>query len=231
MRSGYQTRERFTRGAHHELSGQYLLFLPQHYDHAGSKRWPLILFLHGAGERGSNLANVAGHGPPKVVKQRQDLPFIIVSPQCPAAHHWANDFLLPFFDHLLESYRVDPTRVYVTGLSMGGYGTWNLGMVIPERIAAIAPVCGGGYILPLLLAESSRLKALRSLGVWAFHGAEDSVVPVEETERMVTAFKRIGAHPKLTIYPDTDHDSWTETYQNPALYSWFLEHRRPQRPR
>src|SRR5437867_3637644 len=103
----------------------YLLFLPQDYDGKSAKRWPLILFLHGAGERGTNVWKVATHGPPKNVKEHPDFPFIVVSPQCLEGEHWSNDVLMALLDEVMGKYAVDPGRVYVTGLSMGGYGTWK----------------------------------------------------------------------------------------------------------
>src|SRR5262249_52007238 len=119
------------------------------------------------------------------------------------------------------------SRVYLTGLSMGGYGAWKLGVSHPERFAAIAPVCGGGEPIDIQLASRSRTEALRGLGVWAFHGAKDPVVHGEESERMVSALRKISCQDvKLTIYPEATHDSWTETYQNRELYDWFLQHER-----
>jgi predicted peptidase len=209
------------------VTADYLLFLPQDYTRQKSKRWPLILFLHGAGERGTNLARVKVHGPPKIVKDQPDFPFVVVSPQCPSGQRWDSDLLVALLDDVIKKYRVDRARVYLTGLSMGGFGTWNLGLSHPERFAAIAPICGGGDPLVLLLADPRKSKALKSLPVWAFHGARDSVVKLEESERMVNAMRQMGAaEVKLTIYPDAEHDSWTETYNNPALYEWFLSHKR-----
>src|SRR5262249_25621257 len=151
------------------------------------KRWPLMFFLHGAGERGSDVSKVATHGPPKLVAQRHDLPFIIVSPQCPEGHIWSNDILLGLLDEVLATYSADGNRVDLTGLSMGGYGTWSLGISYPERFAAIAPICGGGDLIPLLLASGAKAEALKTMGVWAFHGGKDPVVPLEESNRMVGA--------------------------------------------
>jgi predicted peptidase len=206
---------------------QYLLFLPSGYQQTGNQQWPLLLFLHGAGERGTNLAQVARHGPPRIVENRPDFPFIVVSPQCPPGQRWDSDVLLALLDQVQTNLRVDPRRVYLTGLSMGGYGTWNLGLSHPERFAAIAPICGGGDPLLLLLGDPRKRKALQSLPVWAFHGAKDPVVRLEESERMVGALRRFGTeNVKLTVYPDAQHDSWTETYDNPRLYEWFLEHQR-----
>jgi len=148
----------------------YLLFLPADYEADGDKEWPLILFLHGAGERGSDLDLVKKHGPPKRVEHDTDFPFIVVSPQCPAGQIWEDNALLGLLDDVLASHRVDTNRVYLTGLSMGGFGTWSLGMKHPERFAAIAPVCGGGQPLFIRLADERHKSQLRRLPVWAFHG-------------------------------------------------------------
>jgi predicted peptidase len=206
---------------------RYLLHLPKGYDPNGSQRWPLILFLHGAGERGTNLQRVAVHGPPKLVKEGKDFPFILVAPQCPEGERWQNDSLLRLLAHIMAEHKVDPGRVYLTGLSMGGYGTWSLALASPEKFAAIVPICGGGQTIDALLASRGKAAALRSLPVWAFHGAKDPVVPVEESERMVNAFKKVGVKEvKLTVYPEANHDSWTETYNNPELYQWLLQQER-----
>lgn len=204
---------------------RYLLYLPADYKADAGPKWPLVLFLHGAGERGSDLQKVAVHGPPKLVSQGRQFPFILVSPQCPAGQVWDEYALVGLVESIQARYRVDPARVYVTGLSMGGYGTWLLAQKHPGRFAAVAPVCGGGDRIRSLLP--SQVDALKTLGVWAFHGAKDNVVPLSESERMVEAFKRIGVQDiQFTVYPDANHDSWTATYENPALYEWLLKHHR-----
>src|SRR5262245_53750329 len=134
------------------VSADYLLFLPKGYEAKGRKRWPLMLFLHGAGERGTNLSKVTVHGPPKIVKNRPDFPFILVSPQCPEGEVWSNDTLLALLDEVIRKHKVDTNRIYLTGLSMGGYGTWSLGIRYPDGFAAIAPICGGGETISVLLA-------------------------------------------------------------------------------
>jgi len=209
------------------VTTEYLIYLPKDYNARSKNRWPLMLFLHGAGERGTNIAKVAVHGPPKLVKQGKDLPFIIVSPQCPTGQRWDDDVLLALLDEVEGEYKVDTSRVYLTGLSMGGFGTWSLGLTHPERFAAIAPICGGGDPIDVLLAEKKKAGALKSLGVWAFHGGKDPVVKLEESQRMVEALKKFGCKEvELTVYPEAQHDSWTETYNNPKLYEWFLAHQR-----
>src|SRR3989440_9076918 len=210
-----------------EMKVNYLLFLPADYSKTSAKKWPLMLFLHGAGERGTNIWKVAAHGPPKNVAKNSDFPFIVVSPQCPEGSIWSPEPLLELLDEVTKKYSVDLSRVYLTGLSMGGYGTWMLGTAYPERFAAIAPICGGGDLITVLLSSREKTAALKSLGIWAFHGAKDPVVPVEESKRMIDAVRKAGAlDVKLTIYPEAQHDSWTETYNNQELYRWLLNHQR-----
>lgn len=208
-----------------EKTLRYLVQFPEGYSSADTdKKWPLLLFLHGAGERGNDLDRVAFHGPPKERRNGTDLPFIIVSPQCPSDETWQDEPLLGLIDEVCRNHPVDTDRIYLTGLSMGGYGTWSLGLRHAERFAAMAPICGGGRMIDALLA-SRRGNGVRRLPIWAFHGAKDPVIPVDESERMVAALKRVG-HPsvRLTIYPEADHDSWTETYANPEFYEWLLNH-------
>jgi len=224
-----QTAKQFAFKPDASVTVNYLLFLPKDCDVKGAKRWPLILFLHGAGERGSDVWKVAVHGPPKEAASRPEFPFIVVSPQCPEGQIWSNDKLLGLLDDILRTYPVDSSRVYLTGLSMGGYGTWELGLSHPEKFAAIAPLCGGGNLITSLLAsfDPGSAAATRSLGVWAFHGAKDPVVPLSESQRMVDWLKGHGvAEVKLTVYPEAQHDCWTEAYHGAELYDWFLKHQR-----
>lgn len=201
------------------LNCQYLLFLPEDYEKK-QQRWPMILFLHGAGERGNDLNLVKKHGPPKIVENKKDFPFIVVSPQCPQDRWWTGEVevLINLLDDIVSRYNVDTERIYLTGLSMGGYGTWTLAAAYPERFAAIAPICGGG--------ERYMADKFKELPVWAFHGAKDNVVPPVKSEEMVSAINARGGNAKLTVYPDAAHDSWTATYDNPELYDWFLKHRK-----
>jgi predicted peptidase len=222
-----QTAHEFERQISRALRANYLLFLPQGYSEKAEQRWPVILFLHGAGERGTNLAQVKVHGPPKIVENKPDFPFIVISPQCPPGERWSPELLVHLLDDVIARHAIDTNRVYLTGLSMGGYGTWALGAAYPEKFAAIAPICGGGETIGILLSGREKRQWISTLGVWAFHGAKDPVVSLEESERMVNALKRAGCQDvKLTVYPEATHDSWTETYNNPELYEWFLKHSR-----
>jgi predicted peptidase len=194
----------------------YLLYIPEDY-YKTDKDYPLILFLHGAGESGSDVSRVKKHGMAKVVETRKDLPFIVVSPQSPG-RGWNPEALNALLTRIILDYRVDADRVYLTGLSMGGFGTWTLAAAHPERFAAIAPICGGG--------NPKDAPKLKDLPIWAFHGAKDPTVPLARSQEMVDALKAIGSDVKFTVYPDAVHDSWTETYDNPELYAWFLANKR-----
>jgi len=202
----------------------YLLSLPADYTSLPGRRWPLILFLHGAGERGlGDMALLRKHGIARVAEER-DLPFITVSPQCPPDTWWADyrPELLALIDHVASTERVDTTRIYLTGLSMGGYGAWHLAAENPQRFAAVVPICGGGvwaYGFP------QRVQALKNTPVWAFHGAKDPTVPLRESEVLVETLKACGGNVRFTVYPDAGHDAWTETYNNPELYTWLLAQR------
>ena len=194
----------------------YLLCLPEEYDQKES--WPLLIFLHGSGERGTDLHLVKKHGPPKLIEAGKQFPFIVVSPQCPEGQWWQPVELTALLDEIVEKYKVDEDRIYVTGLSMGGFGTWSLAAYAPHRLAAIAPICGGG--------ETYWTERFSHLPVWVFHGAQDKGVPLQRSEEMVESLKKNGGNVKLTVYPDAGHDSWTETYDNPGLYEWLLEQKR-----
>lgn len=223
------TPQKFTKTITRTVSLEYMLRLPPGYDAKGSeaKRWPLLLFLHGAGERGTNLPVVLKHGPWQFLEAHPELPFIVIAPQCPAGEVWSNEALLALLDEVGAKLRVDSRRVYLTGLSMGGYGTWSLGITHPERFAAIAPICGGGETVYVRSASRTCKEALQSLGVWAFHGAKDPIVPVTESERMIDVLKKTGVMDvELTVYPEALHDSWKPAYADAKLYEWLLRHER-----
>ncbi|MEM7454655.1 MAG: prolyl oligopeptidase family serine peptidase [Planctomycetota bacterium] len=204
--------------ANYPVELSYLLYLPDGYDE--QDQWPLMLFLHGAGERGNDLERVKVHGPPKLIEAGQDFPMIVVSPQCVRGRYWEPVSLSALLDDIEANYKVDSSRIYVTGLSMGGFGTWAIAAHSPDRFAAIAPVCGGGdrFIVPRMIGGQ--------MGVHVFHGEDDRVVPIERSQEIVDGFKTQGIDVLFTVYPDTGHDSWTETYANEALYTWMLEHSR-----
>jgi len=195
----------------------YLIYLPDGYTES-SNEWPLLLFLHGVGERGNDLSIVKRNGPPKLIEEDKKFPFVIVSPQCPERMDWDNRSLIVLLDFIESQYNIDNNRIYLTGLSMGGHATWSLAIQYPERFAAIAPVCGRGY--------SQDVLALKEVPVWVFHGEKDDIVSIKDGKKMVKALEDCGANVKFTVYPDAGHDAWTEAYNNPELYDWFLKIRK-----
>jgi predicted peptidase len=203
-----------------KVSLKYLLYLPKGYGQKKDQKWPVMLFLHGAGERGDDLNVVKKHGPPKLIEAGKEFPFIVVSPQCPNSSWWPEqvDALVGLLDDIESKYAVDHEREYLTGLSMGGFGTWALATRYPARFAALAPICGGG--------DRFLVNRLKNVPVWVFHGAKDPTVPLQSSTEMVEALKKAGGDVQLTVYPEAQHDCWTETYNNPKLYEWFLSHHR-----
>lgn len=220
--SHFQQEMTFTQQITVTVTRRYLLYLPKDYDVEQGRRWPLVLFLHGSGERGADVQLVATQGLPKLVEEGHDFPFLLVSPQCPERGWWTTEenigALAALLDEIERGYAVDPDRVYVTGLSMGGYGTWALATAYPRRFAAIVPICGGG--------DPSNVCALRHVPAWVFHGEDDKIVPPRQSLEMVDALRACGGNVRLTTYPGVGHDSWTRTYANPELYAWLLDQRR-----
>ena len=200
----------------------YQMFLPEGVAERGKEgeaRWPLMLFLHGSGERGSDVARVKVHGPPKVADRDPRFPFILVSPQLPAEEDWDIAKLDRILDHLQRILPVDLDRVYLTGLSRGGHATWRWAAAEPTRFAAVAAIAGRG--------DPATACALKDLPVWAFHGDRDDVVTPEGSFAMARAIRACGGRvSRLTIYPDLGHNAWDPAYDSPELYLWLLSHRR-----
>lgn len=194
----------------------YLIYLPKTYRRSPEK-WPLMFFLHGAGERGDDLSKVKVHGPPKLAEAGKQFPFILVAPQCAEGKKWSVRALNKLLKTIVAKYRVDEKRIYLTGLSMGGFGTWKLAIKYPHRFAAIAPICGWG--------DPQKVVVLKNVPVWTFHGAKDKAVPLQKSQELVKALKAAGGKVQLTVYAEAKHDSWTETYNNPKLFKWLLKHK------
>jgi predicted peptidase len=160
------------------------------------------------------------HGPPKLIAAGQKFPAVIASLQCPANELWNPHGVKAVTDHLIKTERIDASRVYLTGLSMGGFGTWETAFEYPNTYAAIAPICGGAGVR---WVTASRLKHLPA---WIFHGDKDGAVPVENSHKIHNALQKLGAPVKLSIYPGVGHDSWTQTYDNSEFWTWLLEQKR-----
>ncbi len=201
-----------------EKTIHYWLFVPANY--ASLESVPLMVFLHGAGERGDDLQVVKQWGPPKIVQQKPDFPFVVVSPQCPKGERWDVELIAQLTDHVAGTLKIDKQRMYITGLSMGGFGTWGLLAKYPKLYAAAAPICGGG--------EPAQAEKMKRVPIWCFHGDKDGTVPLSRSKEMVDAVNSAGGNAKLTVYPGVGHNSWSETYANPELYKWLLAHKRPK---
>jgi len=195
---------------------RYVVYVP--HDYTPERAWPLILFLHGRGERGDDglLQTEVGIG--RAIRRHADrFPCIVIMPQCPPTGYW--DKALADIDTALadtrQAYNIDSGRVYLTGLSMGGFAAWMYGARHTDCFAALLPICGGG--------NPEDASALARLPIWAFHGAADETVPPKKTREMVEAVKRAGGHVKHTEYPRVGHNSWDEAYDDPNVIKWLLK--------
>lgn len=197
-----------------------------------NKKYPLVIFLHGAGERGNDNESQTRHVPLLFNKNTLiQYPAFVVAPQCPKGKTWSSiksgtfnasptqpmKLFLEILDKLMDEYPIDPTRIYITGVSMGGYGTWDLMARFPNRFAAAVPVCGGG--------DETTASRIQHIPVWVFHGALDKIVLPERSRNMVEALREAGGSPEYTEYPDVKHDSWKRAYRDPKLLPWmFTQH-------
>lgn len=215
----------------------YRIFIPPK---APAGKVPLVIFLHGSGERGKDNEKQLRNGVMQFIADRNQkkYPCYVVVPQCPEGKRWVEtDFRLPYSrqpekislplrlvkqltDSLVEFLPVDPSRIYITGLSMGGFGTWDLITRFPDYYAAAVPVCGGG--------DDSLAFKLTAVPVWAFHGLLDDVVMPSRTENMVNGIRKSGGTPRCTLYPDLGHACWEETYADPELFQWLFSRKKEQ---
>jgi len=168
---------------------QYLVYLPQDYGEPSNQEWPLVLYLHGGGARGDDLDKVRKIGIPKLIEEGRTFPFVVVAPQLPTNDHWPADMLHALLIDVIKKHRIDKRRVYLTGQSRGGFGTWELGASYPDLFAAVVPISGRG------IHSVCRLK---DVPVWIFHGERDNTVPVEASQSMTKRLKRCGGNVQLT---------------------------------
>jgi predicted peptidase len=211
---------------------KYRLLKPKDYD--ANQKYPLVIFFHGAGERGDNNTAQLVHGMNNFASDeiREKYPAFVVAPQCPNDQKWADvdwgadkhtmakepsksmKLSLELLAALQKEFSIDKDRLYVTGLSMGGYGTWDVIQRHPDMFAAAAPICGGG--------DTEGAKAMAKIPIWVFHGDKDTAVKVQRSRDMVAALKAAGSDVKYTEYPNVGHDSWTATYKDPKFYEWLF---------
>ena len=193
----------------------YVKYLPKDFD--GSKKYPLVIFLHGAGERGEDLDHAMRHGYMKYVREEgKEYPFIFVAPQCPNGKYWGcyTESLLAFIDEMIETLPVDGSRVYLTGLSMGGTGTWMTAMAAPEKFAAIVPICGSGIVW--------NGGCIAKLPILVYHGDCDDIVPITESIGMLRAVNKNGGKAQLKICYGVGHNAWDYAYTDDTLLEWLL---------
>ena len=197
---------------------RYVTYFPKEYN--GKGKYPLVFFLHGAGERGEDLDVACRHGYMKHVRESgAEYPFIFVAPQCPDGKYWGcyTESLLAFLDYICESLPIDRDSVYLTGLSMGGTGTWMLAMAAPERFAAIAPICGSGIYWYGGI--------LKNTPIMVYHGDCDETVPIGDSMEMVKSVNKRGGNAQIKVLYGVGHDAWEAAYEGDALYTWLLSHK------
>ncbi len=198
----------------------YYLYFPENYEADSDEKFPLLLFLHGGGESGDSLIAVKRNGPPKLIARGKQFPFLILAPQNPHKRKWWNtQALIQLLDTIVTEHKVDPKRVYLTGLSRGGGAAWEMVVQYPKRFAALAVVCG---MTPLPYASWIDKK----MPIWVFHGEEDKSIPISESQTMVDRLLSMGYDVKFTKYPGVGHDSWIQAYNTEELYDWFAEQSR-----
>lgn len=206
---------------------EYLVYLPNDYQQEGLKSYPVIFFLHGASLRGNNLEKINKYGIPKLIKEGKEFDFIIISPQCPSNLTWASEeWFLDTFADVKNNFRLDSSRVYLTGLSLGGEGTWYLSEKYPDLFAAIAPVCGRASAIKSI---HKNIDKIANLPVWIFHGASDEVYPVKESDDIYKKLIKINRNVVYTRYPGLGHGATHDSaYRNDGFYNWFLSHTKPE---
>lgn len=195
---------------------KYLLYLPDKYKEDKDKSWPLIIYLHGKSACGNNLDKVRRYGLPFFLDRDMKVDAIVAAPQCPTGKNWVTDnWFITFLDDIKEKYHIDDSRIYLTGMSLGGFGTFSLAIKYPDLFAAVSPFCGGG--------QPQTVAPMKDIPTWVFHGDRDEQVPLKRSQEMVDAIKKCGGDPKFTILKGMPHDIH-RNYNNPELYEWMLSH-------
>jgi len=197
----------------------YALHIPKNT----KKEKPLIVFLHGSGEKGSDIEKVKVHGPFKYIKTHK-LDAYILAPQCPENDYWDEEVLYRLIQKIQNENNIDANRIYLTGLSMGGWGAWNLAFAKPDLFAALVPICGFVDRVPMI--ENCKIK---NIPIRIFHGLLDDVVDVSYATTIYKKLKTCNPDVKLTIFDDANHDSWTRVYDNPEIYDWMLKQIKSQK--
>lgn len=202
-----------------EQTVNYLLYLPENYAANQAEKFPILLFLHGGGQSGDQIELVKKNGPPALVDQGMKFPFIILSPQNGYKNKFWDVFLvIQLLDSIVKKYRVDTSRIYLSGMSRGGFGAWCMAAQFPDKFAALAVVCGAN-IAPYA-------GWIGKMPVWVFHGTDDPLIPLHESVEMVDALRALGNNAKLTVYEGVKHNAWEKAYADPELYKWLLQQKK-----
>ncbi|MFS4457172.1 prolyl oligopeptidase family serine peptidase [Maribacter sp. 2304DJ31-5] len=198
---------------------KYYLYFPKDYETSKNSTFGLLLFLHGGGDSGTALDSLKSSGPPKLIAEGKDFPFLILAPQNPFPKKWWNTRAVKqLLDSVVSTNRIATDRIYLTGLSRGGGAAWEMAVQYPDTFAALAVVCG---MAPLPYASWIN----KSMPIWVFHGEKDESIPFSESETMVKKLKRMGYQVRFTSYPDTGHNSWGKAYATDELYEWLNSQR------
>jgi len=193
----------------------YLIYLPEEYDAVGeaSTEWPVLFFLHGIVQSGNDLRMLPKYGPAQQIEAGRDFPFIVITPQI-SAWSWNVEATVAFIEHCIETYRIDPSRVYLSGISLGGRAVWSVAAARPDLFAAIAPVSGWG--------KEEEAEATAQIPAWIFHGEKDPLIWPSAAEKMHAAREAAGGNAELTIIPGAGHTIWDDVFAEDDLYEWFL---------
>lgn len=199
----------------------YLIYLPKDYNKQ-LKKYPLVIYLHGGSHKGDDLNKLKEYGLPYLVDKGKNFDFILVSPQCPDGKYWSTDnWFEPLYEKIISEYRIDTNKVYLTGVSMGGYGTYIVAMDYPDKFAAIVPLCGGCND-----SDTTRICYLKNIPIWAFHGTDDNIIPISETERIVTTLKKCRGNLKFTKLEGEGHGIQYLYEKDDMIYEWMLRQSR-----
>jgi predicted peptidase len=194
---------------------KYLVYTPGDYSNNSEKKWPLIIYLHGRSACGSNFDKVRRYGLPFFMDRGMQLDAIVAAPQCPEGKNWvADNWFMPFLNDIKDKYNIEAERIYLTGMSLGGFGAFSIAIKYPDVFAAVVPLCGGGQ--PTIVCP------MKDIPTWVFHGDKDELVPLKRSQEMVEALEKCGGNPKFTVLKGQPHDIH-RTYNNPELYEWMLK--------
>lgn len=198
---------------------EYLIYYPKDYKSTSAEKYPLLLFLHGGGQSGSDINKVRQHGIPNLIENGKEFPFIVLAPQNPHLNkYWEEAPVMALLEKVIKEENVDADRIYLTGYSRGAFGAWSLAMQYHHVFAAIFPVSGA--------VPASYAIWMEKIPIWIFHGEDDPIISIKESEGIVSKLKELGHEPRFTRYPNTKHNAWDSAYATTELYEWMLSQKK-----